>query len=321
MHGSDRGDVTKAGLAAGIAIAVLVSTAFIGWGLSKSAEYQRQSDYQASEYSAYTYDKVGQSCIGMSIVDKAECIEKARHERRTYERDEQDLVAQRQSALWAYIMGAAAVIGMGLSVIGVFLVWTTFRETRRTAKAAEDTLDVTRLHGEMQIQGNIGEFIFQPWIHPAEDSKYLIFIFHFKNTGHSRIDGIEVKLDVTLSLPQWTSPKVINVRMDMDHPETEPGAQNRAVAYVRGGFDWMELAVACIADSKCLAVTGECGFNTIFGSRVTKKLSFRPSQNTFTQNSAGSSETYADYRCSRVETHYQRKEGANRAPPPVWGQT
>jgi hypothetical protein len=114
----------------GGALFVLLAAPFIGWGLSKSAEYQREADYHAAEYARDTYEKVGKSCLRLAPVDKAQCIAEAYHERRANERDEQDLVAQRQSALWAYVMGAAAVIGMWLSAIGVLLVWTTFRATK-----------------------------------------------------------------------------------------------------------------------------------------------------------------------------------------------
>ena len=37
-------------------------------------------------------------------------------------------------------MGAAAVIGMALSAVGVFLVWTTFNETRKANNIAKETL-------------------------------------------------------------------------------------------------------------------------------------------------------------------------------------
>jgi hypothetical protein len=123
----------------GVVLAALLAAIFIGWGLSKSAEYEGQAYKHASEYAAYTNQQIKQTCVGPPSSEKAQCVAKARHEQRGYERNEYDLVAQRQSALWAYIMGAAAVIGMGLSVVGVILVWTTFAETRESnviAKAA-----------------------------------------------------------------------------------------------------------------------------------------------------------------------------------------
>jgi len=123
-------------LIAGIIIAALLAAAFIGWGLWKTAEYEREAHNQAREYAAYTDEKIRKACLSLPPVYQKDCTAQARHEQRAYERDEKDLVAQRKSALWAYIMGAAAVIGMGLSVIGVFLVWTTFAETKRANRIA-----------------------------------------------------------------------------------------------------------------------------------------------------------------------------------------
>lgn len=140
MSASGRGIVTKARLiAVSVAVAVAVCTIAIGWGLSESAKYQRQADDHAAEYAKYAHDYVGYGCVSMPALDKANCLAKARNERRAYERDEQDLVAQRQSALWAYIMGAAAVFGVGLSAVGVWLVYTTFNATREGNEIARDT--------------------------------------------------------------------------------------------------------------------------------------------------------------------------------------
>jgi hypothetical protein len=113
----------------------------VGWGLSKSAEYQRQADYHAAKYAEYTSDKIGKSCPSPVVRDQYQCVAQARHEQRDYERNEQDLVAQKQSALWAYIMAAAAVMGVGLSVIGIFLVYITFDETRKGNAIAKADAD------------------------------------------------------------------------------------------------------------------------------------------------------------------------------------
>lgn len=141
MHDGNRGDHTKTGLIAGIIVAILFAVAFIGWGLWKTAEYEREASNQTREYAAYTNDKIRKSCLSLPPVYQKDCATEARHEQRGNERNEHDLVAQRKSALWAYIMGAAAVIGMGLSVIGVFLVWTTFDATRKANAIAHDALD------------------------------------------------------------------------------------------------------------------------------------------------------------------------------------
>lgn len=168
MSGSDRSKHTKAGLITGFICAALMVAVFIGWGLLESTKYQREADYQASEHAKYTSDKVAQTCVGIAPAKRFECVGNAIAAQRDTERNEQDLVAQRQSALWAYIMGAAAVIGMGLSAIGVFLVWTTFRETRRTVEISEKTyqafisLERPKLvvhMGEVLVD-SVGNFVF-----------------------------------------------------------------------------------------------------------------------------------------------------------------
>ena len=118
-------------------IIFLSSLTLIAWGLAETSKYQRQADYRANDYAEYSREKVGKSCVGPLTVNQADCVEQARKEARENQRDEQDLVAQRQSALWAYVMAVAAVIGMALSAVGVFLVYTTFDATRKANEIAK----------------------------------------------------------------------------------------------------------------------------------------------------------------------------------------
>ena len=117
-------------------LAILLCAGWIAYGLLESAKYERESAAKADNYARYTSDKVAEACVGIPILERVKCLQEAEDAKAEYEYNQADLVAQRQSALWAYIMAAAAVIGMGLSVIGVWLVWTTFRETKRSADSA-----------------------------------------------------------------------------------------------------------------------------------------------------------------------------------------
>ena len=136
MPRGNRGDFPKTGLITGIIVSAIIAALFIGWGYLESAKYEREAHNEAGEYATYTNQQIRQSCLGPTVRDKADCVTEARHKQRENEREEYDLVAQRKSALWAYIMAAAAVIGMGLSVIGVYLVWTTFREQKEANRIA-----------------------------------------------------------------------------------------------------------------------------------------------------------------------------------------
>ncbi len=131
MSDSGRVKVSKTGLIRGLLVALVFCLLWIGYGLSESAKYQGQADDNSREYARYTGDKVAEACVRISPVEKVECLNEAIDAQRQYEANQQDLVAQKQSALWAYIMGAAAVIGMTLSAVGVWLVKATFDETRR----------------------------------------------------------------------------------------------------------------------------------------------------------------------------------------------
>ena len=138
--------------------ALLFGVWMVASELSRDADYQWESDDNSREYAANTEQEIRQSCLPLAEPDKSNCIAKQRHEYRKDQREERDLVAQRKSANWAYIMGAAAVVGMGLSAVGVILVWATFRETQLTAKIANEALqherEINRPWLEMKVRQN-----------------------------------------------------------------------------------------------------------------------------------------------------------------------
>jgi hypothetical protein len=133
MSGRNRGDgdtFNVLDVAIAIVLAALLVTVALAWGLAREAEYNQQADNHTREYAANTYYPAYNACLALAAKSQPDCVAKARNEARDYERDERDLVAQNISALWAYIMGAAAVVGAALSTVGVFLVWTTFHATK-----------------------------------------------------------------------------------------------------------------------------------------------------------------------------------------------
>jgi hypothetical protein len=149
----------------GIFVALIIAAIAIGWGwnygLRNEQIYEQEARQGYSDQSENGCYQIAQPQMQGSSVGQASKIsctpsEKAKQEndnRRNYA----DLVAQRSSALWAKIMGIAALIGMGLSFMGVTLVWTTFRETR---KANDIAIDADRpwvgfkqgVNGHLQIE-------------------------------------------------------------------------------------------------------------------------------------------------------------------------
>ena len=111
--------------------AAAVACTSVGWGLWQQAEYEWKAQHQSAEQASYARDYIRDRCLSLALLDKIDCATKARDEHRAYQRDEQDLVAQKTSALWTMIMGWAATFGMVLSAVGVYLIWTTFAEARK----------------------------------------------------------------------------------------------------------------------------------------------------------------------------------------------
>lgn len=125
-------------IALSLALAATIAGSSVGWGLWQQAEYERKAQHRSAEHARDASNYIRNHCIASSILDKIDCATKARDEHRSYQRNEQDLVAQKTSALWTMIMGWAATFGMVLSAVGIYLVWTTFAETRRANEIARE---------------------------------------------------------------------------------------------------------------------------------------------------------------------------------------
>ncbi len=171
MFRSCRGRFSALGLIAGLVFAIIFASFLIGWGNLKSAEYERHSDTNSRHYSEYTRKKIAETCVAISPIEKAKCVYEAHDKEQEYKYNQTDLVAQRQSALWAYVMGLAAVIGMALSALGVWLVKTTFDETRKAN-------EITKSQQRARIIANIEVF-------PNKDHEILNIVISAKNIGHS----------------------------------------------------------------------------------------------------------------------------------------
>jgi hypothetical protein len=135
-------------IAAAAIAAILAIGCSIAVGLFNQAGYYQDAANEARQYARFADQKIGQACRGAPADQLVNCFAEARIQgdldKHQSEHDQADLVAQRKSALWTEIMGIAALIGMGLSVVGVVLVWITFRETRRQANLAEQALTATQ---------------------------------------------------------------------------------------------------------------------------------------------------------------------------------
>lgn len=168
----------KAGLVGGILSVLVLCVVFIILG-NQVARYDHNANVRVQEYAEYTSRKVAETCVRIPSQDRIACLNEAFEAQREYENIQVDLAAQNKSALWASVMGAAAVIGMFLSAVGVFLVKTTFNETRKAADAAVENLRIYR-EAERAFLKPVGVELFE-----IESQIRYGFEIIFENNGRS----------------------------------------------------------------------------------------------------------------------------------------
>ncbi|MFN3747983.1 MAG: hypothetical protein ACK4SJ_04775 [Sphingorhabdus sp.] len=200
MSGSDWGQFSKTGLKRSVVVASLFVVLLTGVGASVQLGYYQQAADQATKHQRWAKNEIRAGCPSFDNLSKAQCAYQAKQSAEEDERAEYDLYAQRTSALWAAIMAFAALLGIGLSGVGVYLVWTTFRETKRSADVAKDNLDFLKTTNDEQ---------FRPFVYVCE-AKYIdvpisetldIFdrgkiLISFKNFGHLLAHEVEIEIDV-----------------------------------------------------------------------------------------------------------------------------
>lgn len=117
-------------------VVLVVGGAAIVRGLAEQSEYEWAAYQRKAEYTTESYSPAYEACLSLSGPSQSDCITEANNEYRENDRKEQDLVAQQTTAVWTFLMGCAAIVGMMLSGLGVYLVWTTFAETRKANQIA-----------------------------------------------------------------------------------------------------------------------------------------------------------------------------------------
>ena len=170
-------------------IALLAAISAISYGLYQNSKHEREANERYQEHAAHTYYPKRDACLKFIFLSQKDCIAKAETEAREYERGEQDLVAQRITATWTALMGSAAILGMLLSVIGVYLVWTTFRATKEGNEVAREV-------GQAQARAYLS----------VADGKYSIteraVIIHptFVNKGQSPAKRVTFKVQILFTV-------------------------------------------------------------------------------------------------------------------------
>lgn len=105
--------------------------------LSQSVLLEQEATDRSKIYRQDAKNRVIGVCP--TAISKPDCIKETNQSARENEREEQDLAAQKVTAWWTKVMGIAALIGMALSAVGVWLVKTTFDETRKSNEITKAT--------------------------------------------------------------------------------------------------------------------------------------------------------------------------------------
>jgi len=138
MSGSNWHDGLATKLIVGTVV-VIIGAGTILWGVSEQAEYDWESNQRRSEYASDTYGPAYNACLVLPRERQPHCIAEAEDGYRDNQRDEQDLIAQQTTAIWTFLMGCAAIVGMMLSAVGVYLVYTTFQATQHANQLTKAT--------------------------------------------------------------------------------------------------------------------------------------------------------------------------------------
>lgn len=121
-------------------LTIIVAASIGAWLWIATASLQAGIEDEASKHAAQYADPshiaVNGRCRSLAPTEQSKCITERREAIREGQRKEGDLEAQRIMAIWTRAMGIAAIIGMSVGILGVGLIYTTFRETKRGADEA-----------------------------------------------------------------------------------------------------------------------------------------------------------------------------------------
>lgn len=209
----------------------LAAAALLG-GLFHQIRYAQQAEYGAAEYARDVAYESYKPCRVAPIVKLNQCLADAKREydlkSNNNRRDYADLVAQQRSALWTGIMGLAALIGMALSAVGVWLIWTTFRETRRTAQIAQAALEHERSNAKavnrpwlIVERVNIGRIEDDGTDQPGAGGIY--FQIMLKNFGSRPATEVYLLVDIIISDPNSACPEFPAPIIEDHHGFAGPG--------------------------------------------------------------------------------------------------
>lgn len=162
------------------AIAAWAAYALINPAVHLERAYERQADADTAYYAEKAQSQYAWDCVGIAATAHYKCRYDKAQAAREGQHDANDLKAQLVSAIWTRQMGLAAIIGVAVSIVGVILVWITFRATREANAISRETMQ-RQLRAYLDFDG-------VSWVWPKDGSSFDPppgLSVRIKNYGHT----------------------------------------------------------------------------------------------------------------------------------------
>ena len=168
----------------GITTAILLCCLIVGYMAYVSGRETERRDQTPAAYSDTAKNKAQQDCVKLEDDAAFECIYEKVTASQEQARGEQDLDAQQRSANGTAITAFVALIGLAVSVVGIGLVYTTFKETRKAniiaREGMERQLRAYLTSSDFKTRGMIGpnnrfvEMVIQAIVHNSGQTPALL---------------------------------------------------------------------------------------------------------------------------------------------------
>lgn len=135
----------------GLVVGALIFAGSLGVTWQLSADWSRddiRQEQSANNKSRTANNQLKDVCLSLPVVEQIDCLNNEMTTKQEDQHRDRELSAQETIADWTSVIGSVSRIGLVASLIGMFLLFLTFRQAKRSADAANKThnafLDVER---------------------------------------------------------------------------------------------------------------------------------------------------------------------------------
>jgi hypothetical protein len=137
------------------AVAFFALVAYIAYSVGSTSTLEsierREADRAARQHSVYADQNISSACGDLTGAELVVCAQEQIERSAEYQNAEYDLSAQEQMASFAKKSLWVSIASIGITGLGIYLVWGTLAEARKATVAAQDAVQVTREIGEAQV--------------------------------------------------------------------------------------------------------------------------------------------------------------------------